>query len=295
MNSQGLLNSRFSVSLGMAVGQNTPTAVSYPLVRFAARRLALQKRLPLVQSVSSNQQVVHGGELTPRDLQKAVEGVFSYTGRCFIDLYRNFKNPAALQRKILENEDLERLITLSRDEKFGAFLVVPHLSSFDLMLLAAAARGFKAKVLTIGNPTEGYKLQNNIRKNSGLDILPVSRRAHIQAINTLRNGGFVLAGIDRPIPGQKRTLSFFGKPSLLPDGHIRMALKADVPVMVAAVHMNEDGRYQLSLSEPITMIRMADPIDEIRNNAENILQKIETHIRSHPTQWQMYYPVWSDD
>ncbi|MEA3544632.1 MAG: lysophospholipid acyltransferase family protein [Thermodesulfobacteriota bacterium] len=295
MNLQTLLNSRFSIALGMAVGRNIPTTASYPLVRFVARRLAQQERLSVVQTVSSNQQVVHCGELTPRDLKKIVEDVFSNAGRCFIDLYRNYKNPAALQRKIVENEDLQKLITLSQDKDFGAFVVVPHLSSFDLMLLAAAARGFKAKVLTIGAPTDGYKLQNDIRATSGLEILPVSRRAHIQVIDTLRNGGFVVSGIDRPIPKQPRTLNFFDKPSPLPDGHIRMALKANVPIMVAAVHMTEDGCYQLSLSDPIPMIRMSDPVEEVCYNAENILKKIEDHIRCHPSQWLMYYPVWSGE
>ena len=160
------------------------------------------------------------------------------------------------------------------------------------MLLAAAARGFEAKVLTISNPTDGYKLQNNIRAVSGLEIMPVSRKSHIDAINTLRGGGFVLSGIDRPIPEQSRKLNFFGQPSSLPDGYIRMAIKANVPVLVAAVHMNNDGLYELSLSEPVPMVRMADSAEEVRYNAENILRMIEGHILSHPSQWQMYHPVW---
>lgn len=294
-NLQTLANSQFGVGLGLAAGQCIPPVLSYPLIKCAAKLLSRWENSGLVQSVRRNQQIVRGEHLTSLDLQKAVEEVFIYAGRCFIDLYYNLKNPAALQHKVLENDSLQRLITLSRDKNFGAFVVVPHMSNFDLMLLAGAARGFKTKVLTFAKPTNGYQLQNNIRATSGLEIMPVSKRAHINALNTMRNGGFVLTAIDRPISSQARKLNFFGRPSPLPDGYVRMALRADVPVMVAAVHMNKDGLYQLKLSDPVPMIRMTDPVKEIRYNAEKILRIIENYIRCHPSQWQMYYPVWPDE
>ncbi|WP_457552254.1 lysophospholipid acyltransferase family protein [Desulfobacula sp.] len=292
MKFQSVLNSKIGVGLGFTILRSTPTSISYPLVIFFAKQLARMKNLSLVQSVQRNQQVIHNGRLSSKELQKAVTNVFVYAGRCFIDFYRALKNPDALQEKVLKNEAFERLIRLSRDKNFGAFLVVPHMSSFDLMLLAAADLGFEAKVLTFGNPTGGYKLQNDIRAISGLEIMPVSREVLTKSIDVLRKGGFVLTAIDRPISHQRRQLNFFGQPSPLPAGHIRMAIKADVPVLVAAVHMNPDGFYQLSLSDPISMVHMLDPVEKIRHNAEKILQIIEGYIRSHPSQWQMYYPVW---
>ncbi len=294
MNFQSITNSKFGVRLGLELGQRLPTVASYPLVNFIAGRLARLENLSLVQSVRNNQQVINNGQLTPCDLNKIVTEVFTYAGRCLIDFYSGLKSPAELQKKVLKNEALERLIMLSQNKDFGAFLVMPHMSSFDLLFMAAAAQGFKTKVLTFGKPTSGYKLQNELRATSGLEIMPVSRQAHAKSIETLRNGGFILTAIDRPMPKQNRRLNFFGRPSPLPAGHIRMALEADVPILVAAVHMNKDGLYQLSLSKPIPMIRMADPTKEIRWNAENILHIIEGYIRSHPSQWQMYYPVWPD-
>jgi len=292
MNVQAFLNSKLGVGLGFTIMRSIPAPISYPMVNFFAKQLARMENLSLVQSVRKNQLIIHNGRLSSTDLQKAITDVFVYAGRCLVDFYRTLKDPAALQGKILKNEALERLIRLSRDKHFGAFLVVPHMSSFDLMLLAAAALGFEAKVLTFGKPTGGYKLQNDIRATSGLEIMPVSRDVHEKSIDVMRKGGFVLTAIDRPISRLKRKLNFFGRPSPLPAGHIRMALKADVPILVAAVHMNHDGLYQLSLSDPIPMIHMSDPDEEIRCNAEKILQIIEDYIRSHPAQWQMYYPVW---
>jgi len=292
MSLQSLVNSRIGVGLGRAVGQNVPAAMSYSLVNFLAGYLARREKSALVQIVRQNQQKIHEAELNDVELQKKTEEVFRYAGRCFVDLYRNFSHPKQLQRKVVQNEDLSRLIYMSQDKSFGAFVVIPHMSSFDLMLLAAASLGFESKILTFGQPTGGYKLQNEIRAASGLDIMPVSRRAHISAFQTLRQGGFILTAVDRPLAGQKRRVNFFGCLSPLPDGHIRMALKVGVPVLAAAVHMNQDGLYQLHLSDPIPMVRMSDPDEEIRQNTESILRVLEGYIRAYPTQWQMYFPVW---
>ncbi|MBN1957009.1 MAG: lysophospholipid acyltransferase family protein [Desulfuromonadales bacterium] len=292
MSLQTLVNSRVGVGLGLAVGRTVPSSLSYSLVNLLAGKLARAERRPLIQTIQNNQQMVRSATLEHSDLQRAVEDVLRFTGRCFVDLYRNFSNPEKLSRKIRINADLERLIALSRDEKFAAFVVVPHMSSFDLMLLAAANLGLKTKVLTFGQPTGGYKLQNEIRALSGLDIMPVSRRTNLSALASLRQGGFVLTAVDRPVTGQGRVFNFFGRPSPLPDGHIRMALKADVPVLAAAVHMDEEGFYQLQLSEPLTMQRLSDPEEEVRFNAERVLGVLEGYIRAHPSQWQMFYPVW---
>jgi len=294
MNVQTFLNSKLGVGLGFSILRSIPEPISLPVVIFFAKQLARMENLSLVQSVRKNQQVIHGGRLSSIDLHKIVTEVFVYAGRCLIDFYRTLKDPAALQKKVLKNEALERLIRLSRDKHFGAFLVVPHMSSFDLMLLAAAALGFEAKVLTFGKPTGGYKLQNDIRATTGLEIMPVNQDAHTKSIDVMQKGGFVLTAIDRPMSRQRRKLNFFDHPSPLPAGHIRMAIKANVPILVAAVHMNHDGLYQLSLSEPIPMVHMPEPAEEIRYNAEKILKIIEGYIRSHPSQWQMYYPVWHD-
>lgn len=292
MSFQALVNSRVGVGLGLAVGRSVPSPMSYPLVNLLAGKLAGCEKRPLIQAIRNNQKVVQGQPLNNSELKKVVGDVLRFTGHCFVDLYRNFSNPKNLKKKIILNADLERLIDLSQDKKFGAFVVVPHMSSFDLMLLGAASLGLKTKVLTFGQPTGGYKLQNEIRALSGLDIMPVSRRTNLSALASLRQGGFVLTAVDRPIPGQKRMVNFFGRPSPLPDGHIRMALKADVPILAAAVHMNQDGLYQLQLSEPLFMQRLADSEEEVRRNAERVLSVLEGYIRTHPTQWQMFYPVW---
>jgi KDO2-lipid IV(A) lauroyltransferase len=186
------------------------------------------------------------------------------------------------------------MVAMSQDPKFGAFLVAPHLSNFDLILIANAFRGLHGQVLVYGQPTGGYDIQNQIRASTKLEITPVSEDTHQRAIENMKSGGFVITAVDRPIRSKAHRLEFFERPSPLPAGHIRMALEADVPVLVAAAFMRDDGYYDLELSEPIPMEPHPDPAVEIKHNGETVLRVIEGFIRKRPGQWLMYYPVWPE-
>lgn len=289
---QRFFNSSFGVNFGLALGRLLPPKLGYHLSAFGAKFLARRSDSPMVKAIRANQRVIRGKGTPPDEIDQAVDEVLIHAGRCFVDLYHNLQNPAGLKQLAPLNPGLEQLIAWSHDDTFGAFIVAPHLSNFDLVLLAAAYRGLKAQVLTYGSPTGGYKIQNDIRTQTGLNITPVSPEVHQQAIENMRHGGFVVTAIDRPIRSKAHYLNFFGQPSPLPAGHIHMALEAEVPIIVVAVETQTDELYHVHISDPIKLVRHADPDEEVRINGEAVLQVIEGHIRRNPGQWLMYYPAW---
>ena len=232
--------------------------------------------------------------MTKKALELAAQEVFSHAGRCFIDLYQNLQNPEGMKALVMEDQKSQKLIQQSQKRSQGGFIVAPHISGFDLCLLALAYRGLYGQVLTYGQPTGGYQIQNDIRSHTHLDITPVSPEVHQQAIQNLRTGGFVITAIDRPIRRKGHMLTFFNRPSPLPAGHIRMALEAKVPVIVASASMDYSGIYHIDFSDPIPMIEHTDTTTTIKTNGEKILNVIEERIRKNPGQWLMYYPVWPE-
>ncbi len=294
MDLQKLTNSRFGVSLGLALGRITPPGLGYRLSALVARRIAARKDSPMVKAVRANQWVARGENLSPAELDEAVCQVFAHAGRCFVDLYHNLQNRQGLLSRVIDNAASQRLIEISQPGGQGCFFVAPHLSNFDIVMLALAYRGLQGQALTYGQPTGGYQIQNNIRAQTGLEITPVSDEAHRKAIARLKAGGLVATGVDRPIRRKAHSLTFFGRPSPLPAGHIRMAMQAGVPVLVGAAHMRPDGLYELLLSEPIPMQSHPDPDEAIRINGEAVLREIEIFIHQAPGQWLMYYPVWPE-
>jgi len=289
---QQFFNSSFGVNFGLALGRLTPPKEAYRLSAFGAKLLARREDSPMVKAVRANQHIIRGGTPTSEELDQAVAEVLIHAGRCFVDLYPNLQNPVGLKALSPLNPALENLIEQSHADTPGAFIVAPHLSNFDLVLLAAAYRGIKAQVLTYGNPSGGYKIQNDLRAETGLNITPVSTQVHRQAIENMRNGGFVVTAIDRPIRRKAQTMNFFGHPSPLPTGHIRMALEAEVPIIVVAAEMQDDKLYHVNISDPIELVRHTDLDEAMRINSEAVLKVIEGYIRKNPGQWLMYYPVW---
>jgi lauroyl/myristoyl acyltransferase len=295
MDLQKITNSKFGVSFGLALGRMMPPKLGYRLAGSVAKNLAKRKESKMVKAVRINQYVVRGEKLTSEELDQAVIEVFTHAGRCFVDLYHNLQNPEGIKTLVLDSPRAQELIKLSRNRELGAFIVAPHVSNFDLALLSLAYRGLHAQVLTYGQPTGGYEIQNGIRASTGLDITPVSPEMHKKAIKNMRNGGFVVTAVDRPIRQKAHYLNFFGHPSPLPAGHIRMALIADVPLIVVSALMDNDGNYHIQFSDPLPIQRHDDPETEIRINGEAILATIEQRIRANPGQWLMYYPAWSEE
>jgi len=294
---QRFFNSSLGVSIALAIGRLIPLKLGYRLAAFLGRLLAKRKNSPMVEAIRANQQFIlekttsRGTSVPPEAVDQAVEAVYQHAGRCLVDLYHHMQDPEGLKALCPLTEDLQRMIEWSQDDSFGAFVVAPHLSNFDLVFFAAAYYGVKGQLLTFNNPTGGYPIQNNLRAQTGLNITPISPQANRQAIRNMRKGGFVFTGVDRPLE-KSNYLRFFGGLSPMPVGHIRMALIARVPIIVAAVEWKEDGCYYTHVSDPIPLVRHDDPDQEIRINAEAILARFEALIRRNPTQWLMYYPVW---
>lgn len=294
MDLQKLANSRFGVGLTLWIGRTMPRKFSYRLVDFGARLIA-KRDIKLTRAIKANQWVARGETSSPAELSETVREVLTHAGYCFADFYHDLTNPEGLKALSPFSPSHQALIDCGRCDTPGAFVVAPHLSAFDIALLALAHQGLHAKVLTYGNPTGGYEIQNEIRASTGLDITPVrGEETHQETIEWMRNGGVVITAVDRPIRRKAHTLTFFGRPSPLPAGHIRMALDAEVPVIVAAAHRTPEQIYEIKLSDPIKMERLADNNQEVQHNAEKVLQAIEGFIREAPEQWLMYYPVWAE-
>jgi phosphatidylinositol dimannoside acyltransferase len=149
-------------------------------------------------------------------------------------------------------------------------------------------------VLTIPDPQNGRRLEFEMRKRTGMNLVPASISGMKQARNQLASGGVVLTGIDRPVVDANVRPCFFGHPASLPVHHIYLAMKASVPVMIVAARTGKDGRYQVTTSEPIEMESTSDRDKDIVRNAERVLKEAEHFILREPEQWSISLPVWPE-
>ncbi|RJQ43992.1 MAG: hypothetical protein C4545_02255 [Anaerolineaceae bacterium] len=292
MSLQDLINGEIGVNLAKSVARNLPEKTGFNLAHSIAKIISQRENSQMVRCVRANQWVVSGKKLTGDELDQRVRDVFNHTAYCLFDLYHNIDKPKTLLEKITFSPKL--VDTLANREKCdeGTIYLTPHLSNFDLAGRAITYSGHHILVLSYPNPNKGYQMQNKMRKEYDIEIMPMSVESLRLGKQRLQEGKAIITGLDRPLNESKYHPKFFGYPSMLPVTYIKLALQTKSPVIVVACIGNEDGKYSADASDPIYMDQYDDPVQEMERNAEKVLKQAEIYIRAHTNQWSMFYPVW---
>jgi KDO2-lipid IV(A) lauroyltransferase len=296
MDLQHMINSSMSLRLVSALAQRLSPSVGYRIADFLAGQIARRRESKIVRAVRLNQWVVHGGVLRGTNLDWVVRQTFRDWARCIFDLYHYIDDPAATRQLVVLEPSFQRLARRPeferRGDRRGLLIAGLHLSNFDLILQWLCKEGLKPLALSIPDPQGGRRMEYEMRKRTGMNVVPASVGAFRQAIRHLRQGGMVVTGIDRPIPNPEACPRFFGRPAALPMHHIFLATKARVPVILAVAHLQQDEKYHVFASDLIEMDTHPDPKASMLRNAEKVLAAAEDFIRKCPHQWSVPLPVW---
>ena len=291
---QQILDSQTAVHLISILGRLLPVGAGHSLADKVADILCRQQNSNLVRAIRLNQWVVRGEIQDKSILDQAVRDSMQSSARTLFDLYHYRNNPRATRTLFVPEPKVKEFLQRPEFDRGGLVVAGLHISNFDLTLQWLCQGGLKPLILTITDPQGGRKTEYDRRFTDGMNILPTSVSSLLQAIRHLQKGGFVLTGIDRPIPQPKSRPLFFGHPGALPVHHIFLALKAKVPVILLTVILREDGKLQISISDRIDMDPVADREKEVIQNAEKVLTVAEGLIRTSPQQWSISLPVWPE-
>lgn len=292
---ESVASSRVGMKVAVGIGRAVPRRVADPFVRTAARRIALNRDSRLVRAARLNQWMISGRTLAGEALDAAVLENLTMAARFLYDLYHVLGRPAAEDALIVRDEAFERLVERERSAEGPFVYVGVHFGNFDIMGRALGRAGWRMQTLSVPEPTSGYQWQNEMREQVGFRLTPVSVESLKEAARRLEQGESVLTGLDRPLPRPDKVMPrFFGHPAPLPLLHVRLAMRAGVPVVVCTSLREQDGRYRLLASDPIPMEGTRPTPEALLANAERCLAVPEAWIREHPAQWVMPHIVWPD-
>lgn len=289
---QALLNSPTAARWALWLCRVSPPRLGYCLADYIALRVAGSSTTPVVQAIKANQWVVSGESLSPQQLDWVALECWRHVTRSFFELFHNFDTPEALIDRVIITPMAEEMLAASQEKKRGMIVCGLHLSGFDLVAQAAALKGFKAVALSLPQADDAIEWQHKLRRKSGMEILPVSLSNLRHVIQRVESGETLLTGIDRPMPGLKHCLNFFGRPARLPTHHITLALKTGAPIRVMVPVYMPDGRYMVYSSEEIYLRPYSDRETEITANGERVLEAAQDLIQMAPAQWAVFHPVW---
>lgn len=291
---QCVIYSQFGVRLVSFLGRTIPASLGYRIADRMAGWVATQRNSNLIRAIRTNQWVIRGAGPGKEALDQAVDDTLKSIAHSLYSLYHYIDNPEAVHKMVDLNPVAHGLVRRPEFSDRGLILAGLHLSNFDLILQSMSVRGLKALVLTIPDPKNGRRMEYEMRKKTGMNLVPASVSAMRQAVTHLERGGVVLTGIDRPVLDPKARPEFFGRASSLPVHHTYLAMKAGVPVMIVAARLGPDGRYYVTTSEPIEMESYSDHEKGTMRNAELVLKEAERFILQAPEQWSISLPVWPD-
>ncbi len=293
MKLQDILFSPFMNKFALWLGEHVPPKAGYWITKQIGTIIASRKKAEQVRAVRANQWVVSAKSLSSDELDQRVKQVYINSSRSVYDYYHSMQKPERILKKMEFDESFNQFKALSKENKTGLLGLILHMGSFDLAGYAMALHDMHPLILSYPSPNEAYQWQNELRRQAGLNVTPLTMQSFSHACRFLKEGGTVITGIDRPWVDLNHNPRFFGELSDIPVTMIQLAIKTQVPIsIIACMRMETERRYCLFASPLIKMVPFEDRDEELIYNAEAVLKVAEEYLKKSPEQWAMFYPVW---
>lgn len=180
----------------------------------------------------------------------------------------------------------------------GVMVVTMHFGNWDIAGSLVTTNGYKvSSVAKDFQPEDLNELIQGARRERGLTIYSVDDRKALRGLyQALDNREIVALIIDAPLQNDGVVVNFFGAPARFAAGPAAIALKKNVPVLVAYVARQPGNtHYYAFWSEPIDFKPSGDRDRDIQGLTQKIADEIERIVRRHPDQWYMFRHLWLND
>ncbi len=297
MNFQRFATSSLGTWLWMTLAQRLPRRGAYALARVVTDVLHRRKHADLYRILYANQAGVLGPRASPEQLDLAVKAVLRHAGMVTVDLMQiGSRGAEAVKAAVTFPDEFWAYARAALADGRGLLICGCHLSNFNLAFLRYSLEGFPVQVLSAAMVGGGFRLLSELRDRGVLEETPIDGPALRKAITRLRAGGAAAIGVDWPYgAGDDEPIEFFGRPSLLPTGWVRLALSANALILPLACRWSPERGYYAITAPLIELERTGDRATDVRHNARRVLAVIERWIAETPDQWLMYHRVWPEE
>ena len=222
--------------------------------------------------------------------------------RCFQTSARNFWDLCSLPHtspgRLLQRVDIEpeawRTTAEAVARRRGVVIVTAHLGAFDVA--GQFITLFQTKpLIPTAQTTSGriFHVVTWLRRSWGAIIEPPSPGLLRSMITYLRHGGVVGIIGDRDVTHTGLPVTFFGAPTTLPPGPVRLALETG-SALIAMFCPREGDRYRVLVRE-ISLQRTGNRDLDLETNLGAVVALLEEHIRRWPEQWVIFERIWQPD
>ncbi len=189
--------------------------------------------------------------------------------------------------------DNAELIGVLHSRGKGLILLSGHFGNWEYLAYSAGLYS-KLPITVIVKPQKNRfadVILNEYRIKGGNKVISMYNAAR-GIVKALSNGGIVALLADQSATKDKDIfIDFFGRPAATFESPAALALKYNVPIIIGFAVRNEDGRYDVNLSEI--------KYDDLEYNKEGIIELSKRHvkiledaIRQRPDLWAWQHRKW---
>ncbi len=274
------------------VAPKIPPSVGYQLCRWLGGllyRLNTQAR----SNIHLNLQRILGPLTDRTDIERRTRATFDYILYNYFDLFRlPHLDEATIQRLVtIEGwENIESALAEGR----GVIMTSTHLGNIEGVLYEMLRRGLSITIpVERIEPPEVFAYITALRMSKGLKLVPIDGPL-LDLVRTLRKGGVAGLAGDRDITGTGQIVEFFGHPAHLPDGHVRLALRTGVPIVIGFSRRNPDQTHRAYFLPPFYLPTTGTEEERIASGMKFIIKEMEKAIRQDPEQWTLTVSIWAE-
>jgi len=111
-------------------------------------------------------------------------------------------------------------------------------------------------------------------------------------LEALRNNEIIGLAADRNLNETGTLVHFFGAPALLPDGHVRLALRTGAKIVPAFSLRRPDNTFETFAEPALPLENSGDTEQDVRAGMAQLVAVLEKYIGQYPEQWVMFQPIW---
>jgi lauroyl/myristoyl acyltransferase len=207
------------------------------------------------------------------------------------DLFRVSRLTTEEIKDLTQIEGVEH-VSRALDEGHGVVLASAHLGNIDVVGQLPTVYGVPLTApIWHAEPERLFQYWLSLRQSHGLRLIP-SDGPMMELFRTLKRGEIVALPCDRAYATSVRLVDFFGTPTYLPDGPVRLALRTGAALIPVFTLRLPDDTFLVRVEPPLELSQTGDRDADVSAGMEKLVSAMERRIAEHPEQWLVAAPVW---
>lgn len=270
-----------------------PPRAGYRLARWVGRQV--YRLMPnLRRDLASNISHVLGPSATEEQVLAVVQQQCVYVVKNLYDLFRLGRLTSEEVARVTHVEGSERLFHELAGGR-GVIVISAHLGSTEVVGQMPTVFGVPLTGMALRTKPEWrFQFALRLRRSHGLNLVPTDQ-SPIVLFRALKRNEIVALPCDQDLTGNGRVVTFFGSPTRLPDGPLRIAFRTGAHVLPVFALRLPDDTFVLEFESPLQLPNTRDREADLDAGMQVVVSLLERRIRAHPEQWLVTGRVWTEE